>query len=95
MAEESLVSLSVSNILQKRAKDADLEQADNLTSHSLKRRLATSASRDWASLPAIMRQGRWENVNTVMEYTVMEYIEAAQANLADCKISDEVRGANV
>lgn len=70
--EAPLVPLSVSNILKKRAHNADLPQAENFTSHSLRRGLATSASRDGASIPAIMRQGRWKNVNTVMEY-----IEAA------------------
>ena len=71
--EASLVPLSVSNILKKRAQDAAIPEAENFSSHSLRRGLATSASRDGASLPAIMRQGRWKNVNTVMEY-----IEAAQ-----------------
>jgi integrase len=69
----ALTPLSVSNILRKRARQADIPQAENFTSHSLRRGLATSASRDGASLPAIMRQGRWKNVNTVIEY-----IEAAQ-----------------
>lgn len=64
----SLVPLSVSNILKKRAQDAGVPQAANFSSHSLRRGLATSANRDGASLPAIMRQGRWKNVNTVMEY---------------------------
>lgn len=68
-----LAPLSVSNILVKRACDAEIPQARNFSSHSLRRGLATSASRDGASLPAIMRQGRWKNVNTVLEY-----IEAAQ-----------------
>lgn len=69
----ALTPLSVSNILRKRAREAEIPQAENFTSHSLRRGLATSASRDGASLPAIMRQGRWKNVNTVIEY-----IDAAQ-----------------
>lgn len=73
LAEAPLSPLSVSNILRKRANDAAIPQANNFTSHSLRRGLATAASRDGASLPAIMRQGRWKNVNTVMEY-----IDAAQ-----------------
>ncbi|MBS0358464.1 MAG: tyrosine-type recombinase/integrase [Proteobacteria bacterium] len=72
LGEKPLTSLSVSNILRKRAHDAMLPQSEKFSSHSLRRGLATSASRDGASLPAIMRQGRWKNVNTVMEY-----IEAA------------------
>jgi integrase len=71
--ESPLVPLSVNNILKKRACDEEIPQAKNFSSHSLRRGLATSASRDGASLPAIMRQGRWKNVNTVMEY-----IEATQ-----------------
>ena len=68
-----LIPLSVNHILKKRAKQANLSQADNFSSHSLRRGLATAASRDGASLQAIMRQGRWKNINTVLEY-----IEAAQ-----------------
>ena len=71
--EAPLVPLSVSNILKKRALDAGIKEAESFSSHSLRRGLATSASRDGASLPAIMRQGRWKSVNTVIEY-----IEAAQ-----------------
>lgn len=73
IAEAALTSLSINHILQKRAKEAEIPEAGNLSSHSLRRGLATAASRDGASLAAIMRQGRWKNVNTVMEY-----IEAAQ-----------------
>ncbi len=68
-----LVPLSVNNILKKRAREAGIPEADPLSSHSFRRGFATSASRNGASLPAIMRQGRWKNMNTVMEY-----IEAAQ-----------------
>lgn len=71
--EDSLTMLSVSNILRKCATDADIVNAQELSSHSLRRGLATSASRDGASLAAIMRQGRWKHVNTVMEY-----VDAAQ-----------------
>lgn len=73
MEETVLTPLSVSTILRRCARDAGVEQANLFSSHSLRRGLATSASRDGATLPAIMRQGRWKNVNTVMEY-----IEAAQ-----------------
>jgi len=67
-----LTPLSVSHILKKRASAAGVPDAFDFSSHSLRRGLATAASSDGASLPAIMRQGRWKNVNTVMEY-----IEAA------------------
>ena len=64
---------SVSEILKKNALAAGIEKAINFSSHSMRRGLATTASRDGVSLPAIMRQGRWKQVGTVMEY-----IEAAQ-----------------
>jgi integrase len=63
---------SVNEILKKRASDAGIEGAMDFSSHSMRRGLATTASRDGVSLPAIMRQGRWKQVGTVMEY-----IEAA------------------
>jgi len=63
-----LTALSVNHILKKRAKQCHISYAEHLSSHSLRRGLATSASRSGASLPAIMRQGRWKLVNTVMEY---------------------------
>lgn len=68
-----LAPIEVNRVLKKRAQEAGILSAQDLSSHSLRRGLATSACRDGASLPAIMRQGRWKNVNTVMEY-----IEAAQ-----------------
>lgn len=73
MAKHALAPLAVNDILRRRALEANIEHAEKLSSHSLRRGLATSASRDGASLPAIMRQGRWQHVNTVLEY-----IEAAQ-----------------
>lgn len=66
--ENALTPLSVNHILRRRAKESGLTCADKLSSHSLRRGLATSASRMGAGLPAIMRQGRWKQVNTVMEY---------------------------
>jgi integrase len=87
--QEALAPLSVNLILKQRANEAGLEQAVKFSSHSLRRGLATSASRDGATLPAIMRQGRWKNVNTVMEY-----IEAAQRfheNAADLILKKQVK----
>lgn len=68
MEKFALTPLSVNHILKKRAKACGLDFADQLSSHSLRRGLATSASRMGAGLPAIMRQGRWKQINTVMEY---------------------------
>lgn len=66
--KEGLTPLSVNHILKKRAEQCKISYAGQLSSHSLRRGLASSASRSGAGLPAIMRQGRWKQVNTVMEY---------------------------
>jgi len=66
--DERLTPLSVNHILQKRAKQCKISYSDKLSSHSLRRGLASSACRLGPDLPAIMRQGRWKQVNTVMEY---------------------------
>lgn len=64
----ALSPLSVNHILKKHARDCQLPYADQLSSHSLRRGLATCASQSGAGIPAIMRQGRWKQVSTVMEY---------------------------
>ena len=69
----SITPDSVNEILKKHAMAAEIANAIDFSSHSMRRGLATTASRDGVSLPAIMRQGRWKQVGTVMEY-----IEAAQ-----------------
>jgi integrase len=69
----NIIPDSVNLILKKHALAAEVKNAIDFSSHSMRRGLATTASRDGVSLPAIMRQGRWKQVGTVMEY-----IEAAQ-----------------
>lgn len=73
VTDMNLTPTSVNDILKKHASASGIENADDFSSHSMRRGLATIASRDGVSLPAIMRQGRWKQVDTVMEY-----IEAAQ-----------------
>lgn len=73
ISDLNLMPDAVSIILKKSALAAGIENAMDFSSHSMRRGLATTASRDGVSLPAIMRQGRWKQVGTVMEY-----IEAAQ-----------------
>ena len=68
LEDKPLSSATVGQILKTCAKHAGIENADKFSSHSLRRGLATSACADGASIPAIMRQGRWKNVSTVMEY---------------------------
>lgn len=79
--ETALSVVSVNQILKKRAEQAGISIAEDFSSHSMRRGLASSASRDGASLPAIMRQGRWKNVNTVMEY--IEMTKRFEENAAD------------
>ncbi|MCP4256874.1 MAG: site-specific integrase [Ketobacter sp.] len=55
------------------AKQIHLPNADRISSHSLRRGMATSASSAGASIKSIMRQGRWRH-----EGTVLQYIEAGQ-----------------
>lgn len=73
MSDLNITPDSVNEILKKNAFVANIENALEFSSHSMRRGLATTASRDGVSMPAIMRQGRWKQVGTVMEY-----IEAAQ-----------------
>jgi integrase len=73
ISDLNIAADSVNEILKKHAIAAGIEDGMSYSSHSMRRGLATSASRDGVSLPAIMRQGRWKQVGTVMEY-----IEAAQ-----------------
>ena len=68
LSELSITPDSVNDILRKHAIEAGIENATDFSSHSLRRGLATTASFAGVSLPAIMRQGRWKQVNTVMEY---------------------------
>lgn len=63
-----LSPLSVNHILKQRAQAAGISHAEQLSSHSMRRGLATSAARAGAPLQTIMRHGRWKQVNTVMEY---------------------------
>lgn len=65
---QALTPLSVNHILKKHAAAANLIDIDSLSSHSLRRGLATSAAKAGAPLQAIMRAGRWKQTNTVMGY---------------------------
>lgn len=73
VSDVNLTAAAVNEILKKYAHSTGIENAIDFSSHSMRRGLATTASRDGVSIPAIMRQGRWKQVDTVMEY-----IEAAQ-----------------
>lgn len=65
---EPLAAPAVNRLLKRHARNAGIPNARGLSSHSLRRGLATASSIAGASLPSIMRQGRWKSVGVVMEY---------------------------
>ena len=73
ISDLNITADAVNDILKKHAISSGIDNPMDFSSHSMRRGLATTASREGVSLPAIMRQGRWKQVDTVMEY-----IEAAQ-----------------
>ncbi len=89
LKEKALTPLSVNYILKKHAEACGLSHIQQLSSHSLRRGLATNASQIGANLAAIMRQGRWKQVNTVMEY--IEASERFNENVA-LKIIEKMGG---
>lgn len=59
---------SVNAILEASAEMAGLDNIPEFSSHSLRRGLATSASRAGADIQAIKRQGGWRRDETVQVY---------------------------
>lgn len=86
LKDKSLSPLSVNFILKKRAIECGIPHAIKLSGHSLRRGLATSATEAGANLSAIMRQGRWKQVNTVMEY--VEAKDRFSDNAACCILNE-------
>lgn len=68
LSNTPLTPLSINHIIKRCARLGNLSNIDNITSHSLRRGLATSSAQANASIQTIMRAGRWKQVNTVMEY---------------------------
>lgn len=68
LQKKALTPLAVTLIIKRWMSACELPNAENFSSHSLRRGLATSASYKGASLTSIMRQGRWKHVNTVLGY---------------------------
>jgi site-specific recombinase XerD len=89
LGDTALTPLSVNYILKARANLAGLSNIDRLSSHSLRRGLATSAARAGAPLQAIMRAGRWKQTNTVMEY--IEGSERFTENAAAHVLQKEIK----
>lgn len=71
---------SINDILEACAKAADLAYAPELSSHSLRRGLATSAHRSGADFKDIKRQGGWRHDGTVQGY--IEEAARFEANAA-------------
>lgn len=63
-----LSNQSVSLIIKKIAQACQLPNANQFSSHSLRRGFATTASRKGAAFVSIMRHGRWRNESTVLDY---------------------------
>jgi integrase len=78
---------AVNIILKSRAHNTGLTHINLISSHSLRRGLTTSASQTHASLTSLIRQGRWKQSNTVMEY--IDAAERFNDNVAT-KVIDSV-----
>ena len=74
LKQEALRANSLNPLLKQLAQEAGIIEANQISSHSLRRGLATEASRKGASMKSIMTQGRWCDTRTVLSY-----IEAGQA----------------
>jgi len=68
ISDASLTALSINHMVYRCAVLANLANAHDMTPHSLRRGLATSAAHASTPLQSIMRAGRWKQTNTVMEY---------------------------
>lgn len=55
-------------IIKSIASESQLQNAENYSSHSLRRGFATEASKKGAPFGSIMRQGRWRHEGTVLGY---------------------------
>ena len=58
----------VNEMLKRVAKECGIGEPESFSGHSLRRGFATTASQNGASMASIMRQGRWNNTATVLEY---------------------------
>jgi integrase len=78
-------------VLKDGAALAGIDFALELSSHSLRRSLATGAHRAGASFESIKRQGGWKNDGTVREYIdeAQRFEDNAAAALLGCGFSGE------
>jgi len=68
IGQQAIASEHLNIILKEVAQSCHLANAEAYSSHSLRRGFATTASRQGASLSAIMRQGRWQHSDTALGY---------------------------
>lgn len=66
--KEAIKPSQVNQVIKSAATSCKLPQADQYSSHSLRRGFATEASKKGAPFGAIMRQGRWRHEGTVLGY---------------------------
>jgi len=68
ISAKQLSAQSVNHIVKKHVHACELPSPNMYCGHSLRRGLANAATKVGVGIPAIMRQGRWKSVDTVMEY---------------------------
>ena len=73
VTEKPITTQTLNKTLKALGQEVGIPDANKLSSHSLRRGFATSASSAGASFKSIMQQGRWRH-----QGTVLEYIEAGQ-----------------
>lgn len=88
---ESVAPEHLNIILKTVAKIIKLPNAENYSSHSLRRGFATTASQQGASLSAIMRQGRWQHSDTALGY--VEEGQRFEDNAASIILGKELKAA--
>lgn len=89
LGQKSLHPISVNRLLKKYTKKCGFPKTEFFSSHSLRRGLATAASQQGASLKAIMRQGRWKEVRTVLGY--IDEAAAFQDNAAQALLQKNIQ----
>jgi integrase len=65
---EAIDAHHINIIIKKIAHHAGIPNAEQYSSHSLRRGFATTASQQGASLASIMQQGRWQHTGTALGY---------------------------
>lgn len=68
LGENPMTLHGLNHVLRHWSNEIELPHANKVSSHSLRRGMATSASRAGASFKAIMHQGRWRHEGTVLQY---------------------------